>query len=102
MGVLVTTDTGSKIRVTCVDGDTNQPLDLTANLVNLRWQDALGTVVSRSMVVSDALNGVAEYQFTTGEIIAPRMRFEVEIEDAFGNVITSTEVLIVPVREKLA
>lgn len=102
MGVLVSTDTGTKLYVTCVDRDTHLPMDLSGCQVNLRWKDANGILVSNPMVVVSATNGTAEYLFQANELYAPKMIFEIEVVDSLGHTLTSTELLSVQVREKLA
>jgi len=53
------------------------------------------------MTITDGPNGVAEYQFLAGEIIVPKMKFEVEITDSSGFVVTNLTLIEVGVREQL-
>ena len=101
MADLVTGDTGSIFQVTCTDASTGQVIDLTGATVRLRWEDDTGTVQTRIMGVTDAVNGVAEYQFAAGEIIYPRMVFETEITDALGYITSSNDLTTLTVREEL-
>ena len=101
MADLVTGDTGSVYQVTCIDGATGTAIDLTGATVRLRWEDDTGTIQTRVMGITDAPNGVAEYQFASGEIIYPRMRFETEITDNAGFVTSSNELTTLTVREEL-
>jgi len=97
---MVTGDTGSKLVVTCNDNDTSSVIDLTGASVVLRWEGDT-QVESRAMTITDAANGVAEYKFAAGEIIAPKMRFEVEITAGNGDIITNTALIELVVREQL-
>lgn len=84
---LVAGDTGSLLRVTCTNDDDGAAIDLTGATVALRWKDAAGTLVSRTMsAVAPATQGIAEYQFAATELIAPTMSFEVQIARSGGNV----------------
>lgn len=97
---LVTGDTGSRLVVTCKDKD-GTAIDLTGATVRLQWEGENGVAVIQTMTINDAANGVASYQFAAGQIFAPRMVFEVEITDPLGNVVTSTEVITLTVREEI-
>lgn len=99
--ILVTTDTGSKLVVHCTNAQDREAIDLTGGGVLLRWK-AGGTVEERPMTITNAKAGTCEYTFAGDELTAPRMRFEVEITDAEGAVVSSCELLNVQVREKLA
>jgi len=98
----VSGDTGSKLQVTCKDDDTGTAIDLTGSTVQLQWKDRSGTFVEKTMTVTDAANGVAEYQFAAGELFAKKMLFEVEITDSSGNVIRSLSLLEEDVRSALS
>lgn len=96
----VTGDTGSKLQVTCKEASTGTAIVLSSATVRLKWISD-GTVVSRTMTVTDATNGIAEYQFAADELEAPSMRFDVEITTASG-VRTAADVVRVTVREEIA
>lgn len=100
MADLVTGDTGSKLKVTCLDSGTNLPVNLSGSTVRLRWEGEAG-VVTKVMSITDATNGKVEYQFLANDIIAPKMRFEVEITDAGGFVVSNLELIELEVREQL-
>jgi hypothetical protein len=93
-------DTGSKLRVTCIDNDTRLAIPLAGKTVRLRW-DSGSRMVERTMSVVDAPNGMAEYQFAAGELVSGLMQFEVEIQDGSGNVISSLSLLREQVRRQL-
>jgi len=98
----VSGDTGSVLEVTCKDDDAGTVIDLTGATVELQWDDAAGALQSKTMTVTDAVNGVAEYQFLADELIATQMKFEVKITDSGGNVLRNIELLRENVREALA
>ncbi len=98
----VSGDTGSKLEVTCKDNDTGLVINLTGSTVKLKWRDAADALQTKTMTITDAVNGIAEYQFLAAELIAPQMKFEVEITDTAGNVLHNIELIRESVREALA
>lgn len=98
---LVTGDTGSVLSITVLDSDTGLAKDLTACSVIFRWEGETGTVVNKTATISDAANGVVQYQFSAGEIFAPKMRVEVEVTDGAGFIVTGTDLITLQVREQL-
>lgn len=97
---LVAGDTGSKLRVTCIDAATKAKLDLTGKTVKLIWaRPSNGGAVVKTMSVVDAPNGVAEYQFAANEIEAPQMVFDVKVYNADATVLSSLNTLVEQVRE---
>jgi len=97
---LVTGDTGSSVQFTCVDNDTGLPIGLVGATVRLRWKDG-ATVVTKTMTIIDAANGIVKYTFLAGEIVEPSMKFEVEITDGGGLVISSLTLVELKVRKEL-
>lgn len=97
---LVTNDTGSSLVVNCKDNTTGLAIDLTGSTVRLRWKNGL-VVETRTMTITNAVNGQAKYTFLTGEIIAPKMAFEVEITDSTGKVLSNLKLIEVLVRREL-
>jgi len=97
---LVTGDTGSVLQVTCTDNERAAAIDLTGATVLLRWEGD-SAVVEKTMTIDDAAGGVVSYQFLAGEIIVPKMKFEVEITDSSGFVVTNLTLIEVGVREQL-
>lgn len=93
---LVANDTASKLKVTCVDQD-SVVINLTGATVELLWRSNAGVLVTRSMTVVDALNGIAEYQFADGELFAPQMAFRVKITDVSSKVLRNPCPIEVPV-----
>lgn len=99
---LVVADTGSKLQVTCSDNDTLSVINLTGATVTLRWVDANGVLQTKTMTVTNAVGGVAEYLFLAGEIAYPKMKFEVIITDSGGKTITNLELIEVATRNRLS
>ncbi len=97
----VSGDTGSGLIVTCADKVTALPIDLTGASVALKWV-AAGILVSRTMSVVSATEGLAKYQFAGAELTAPQMDFEVEITGSAGNIISNLDLISVQVRQQLA
>jgi len=101
MGDFVTGDTGTILRTTCIDNDTGEVIILTGATIVVRWEDETGTIVTKPMTINDAANGIVQYQFLAGELIAPRMKFEIEITDVSGNIISNLELIELTGREEL-
>lgn len=92
-------DTGSVLRVTCVNDDDESAIDLTGATVELQWnRRSDGALQTKSMTLVTPASGICSYQFATGELEAPAMSFEVKITDASSKVIRSTATIDVDVR----
>lgn len=98
----VSGDTGSKLEVTCKNDDTGLVIDLTGSTVKLKWRDAANVLQTKTMTITDAPGGIVEYQFLADELIAPQMKFEVEITDTVGKVLHNIELIRESVRAALA
>lgn len=96
----VQSDTGSKLQVTCKNDNDNSVIDLSNSTLELKWVDAAGALQTKTMTVTDAANGVAEYLFSGSELEAGKMSFEVEITTA-GKVISNLDLIKVTVRAEL-
>lgn len=92
-------DTGSILNVTCKDKATKAVMDLTNCTVSLQWLNAAGTRTTVAMTIVSAVAGTVKYQFTTGQLFAPGMIFEVKITDALSKVVTSLDTISVSVRK---
>lgn len=97
---LVSGDTASALQVRCRDNQTKLPIDLTGATVRLKWMSG-ANIVSRTMTIVDAVQGVARYQFATGELEPGDMRFEVEITDSGGKIMRSLDLIVESVRRAL-
>ncbi len=92
-------DTGSKLEVTCKDNADDSAIDLTGATVRLKWiKKSDATTQSKTMTITSATTGVAEYQFAAGELVAGNMNFDVEITDSSSKVTTSLNPISVQVR----
>ncbi len=98
----VSGDTGSKLEVTCKDDDTGVVIDLTGSTVKLKWLDAADALQTKTMTITDAVNGIAEYQFLAADLTGTQLKFEVEITDSGGDVLRILDLIRENVREALA
>lgn len=89
----VSGDTGSKLEVTCKDDDTGVVINLTGATVRLKWLDAAEALQTKTMTITDAVNGVADYQFLADDLFGLQMKFEVEITDSGGKVLRNIELI---------
>lgn len=94
-------DTKSKFYISAKD-ESGNIITLSGATVTLRWKNQAGALVSQTMTVTDAANGLAEYQFAAGELFAPSMAFEVQIVDGAGKILSSVENIQVAVKKKIA
>jgi len=95
-------DTGSKLEVTCKNDSDKSVIDLTGSTVKIRWKNLAGAVQEKTMTVTNAAGGVAEYQFAAGELEIGRNSYEIEITDSGGGVIKNLNLIPVLTRGKLA
>lgn len=102
----VSGDTGSKLRVTCRnDSPPNDPVDLTAAAVKLRWRNQANTATVEADMTGlngaafDA-SGIAEYTFTANQLYSPQMAFEIRITKG-TLVVRSLELLVEDVRQAM-
>lgn len=100
MGQLVTGDSGDKVRITCYDGD-GVVLNLTGYTVRIYFALNGGAPQKRTMTVTDAAAGKAEYQFANTELTAKGMiTYEIELTDGSSKVTTSDPATLT-VRDRL-
>ena len=95
-------DTASKLEVTCKDNDSGDIIDLTGATVVLKWKTADDSLVTKTMAITNAVGGIAEYQFVSADLFAPEMRFEIRITDGSGKILHSLALLREAVRDALA
>lgn len=98
---LVTGDTGSILSLTITDKTTGSAVNLTGATVRVHWRDAAGALVTGVATITNAAGGLAEYQFTSGQIFAPLMVFEVEVTDSAGKITTGVDTITKTVREQI-
>ena len=94
-------DSGSKLEVTCKNDSDKSVIDLTGATVKIRWKDKAGSVVEKTMTVTNAAGGVAEYRFAAGELEPGTTGYEIEITDALGGIIKNLNLLLVNIRKKI-
>lgn len=94
-------DTGSKLVVTCKEQATKAVKNLTGASLKLKWKINDGTLSQPTMTITDAPNGIAEYQFASGELVAGMMEAAVEITDSGGLVTTQLTPFQFAVRAEL-
>lgn len=88
--LLVKNDTGRKLQLTLQDD--GAAVNLTGATANLHYRIAGGTVKTVAMTLTDAVNGVAEYQFATGDLdVAGSLDYEVQVTDSGGKITTFKE-----------
>jgi hypothetical protein len=88
-----------KLVITCRD-QSGAILDLTTQTARVKWRNSGGVVV-REMTKEDAAWGVVSYRFATDELVAPKMSLEIELSDAVGKTISSSELIQITVRKAL-
>lgn len=91
---LVAGDSSSVLRVTVLDSETREPMDLTGRAAMLRFRLNGGTVTQVSMTVLDQDNqrGKAEYEFQPADLTAAGIvEYEVRLDSGTGNQLTSLE-----------
>ncbi|MCI0488926.1 MAG: hypothetical protein L0229_20230 [Blastocatellia bacterium] len=98
---LVAGDSGTTLVVTCKDKDSKAAINLNGKNVKVKWRANGGALQTKTMTVTDAAGGVAEYLFLTGELIKGILKGEVEITDSSGLVITQVEPFSLSIRSKI-
>lgn len=99
-------DTGSWLKVQCVDAY-NVPMAVPlGSTVTLRWKTSgLGVTPvvykEKTMNIDDPETGKVSYRFLGTELVAGKMRFEVVVTDVLTNKVTSVNVIEVSVRGPL-
>jgi|WetSurSiteA1Bulk_404760.scaffolds.fasta_scaffold16651_2 hypothetical protein len=101
MAEFVAGDTNSKIRFTFKKASDGSALDLSGATVDLRWKIGAGILTTSAMTVTDAAGGVAEYLFTTGQLVAGTLTAEGRVTSG-GKFVTTLEQPNLIVRAALA
>ena len=94
-------DDNGILKVPCLD-NAGAAINLTGATVTINWMDDNGNITTKTMTVTDQPNGLAEYKFGTGELVAPSMMVEVKIVDAASNELRNTCLLELKIRRKIA
>lgn len=94
-------DDNGVLKVTCLD-EAGAVIPLPGATVTLNWVDDIGgDPVTRPMTITDEANGLAEYEFQTGELIPPVITYEVNIVDVNNDEITSVCLEELKIRSKI-
>ena len=94
-------DTNSKLEVICTNAETEAIINITLFTVKLRFKFGMAAVKEETMTKTDATNGVAEWQFTVGQLVLGLMEAEILLDNA-GSQMTSIHVEKYEVRARLA
>lgn len=95
-------DTNSVVRVTIVNKQTRDVIDLTGSTVRFIFSIDSGPTKSVVMtILSPATAGVCEYQFVTGDLVAGTMTANIEVTFADTTVLSQLDSFTFQVRAKL-
>jgi len=97
----VETDTGAFLQVACRDAATGAAMNLASSTAVLRYSLNGAAAIERAMIVVDAAAGLAQYQFTAGELVAGNLRCEVTVTSGAGT-LTSEAPMLFSVRARIA
>lgn len=101
MDCLVKGDTGSAVRITCLDNITSSPINLNGSIVKLQWRHN-GTIFNQTMEIIDPIKGIVQYMFESNELYTPEMSFDVVIINNLTNKqVTCKDILKVLVRDRV-
>jgi uncharacterized protein YaaQ len=96
-------DTGSVLQVNVRDPN-DAVVNLTGGTARLLFSIDGGATVARAMTVTDAANGIVQYQFQATELVANQaestMNYEVEVTIG-GSVVTSVNTGVATIRRRL-
>jgi acetyltransferase-like isoleucine patch superfamily enzyme len=85
-------DTAAKIGVQCYNKD-GSVFNLTGHTIKLRFRIGNGALVNAAMtVLTPATLGQAEYKFTTGQLVAGRMKCRAQVTLGDGTILSSQDV----------
>ena len=100
-------DTLTTIKSALVDQDNGSALDLTGGSASVRFvfrrpgDGAWSAPTDRALTVTDAANGLVEYQFLTGELLPGIMRLEASATLSNGKTITTKRFTEFTIRPRL-
>ena len=99
---LIVGDTGSIMRINCKKKSDGTAINLTGASVRIGWRNEDDDAdVTRAMTIGDAVNGIAEYKFVVADLYGNFMKFEFEITDSGGEILTGLTVFKQIVREPI-
>jgi len=95
-------DTGSTLQTTCIDSVAFSPIDLTNYSVAIQWRDINKILHSKNMEKYDATAGIVQYTFTTNELEAPYMLFDIVLtHNTTSKTLTCKDIIKILVRERV-
>jgi hypothetical protein len=94
-------DTASILEVKCIDAFTSLPINMTGSTAKLKWVNRAKVTLLKNMTITDAINGVAQYNFGVGELEPPTMSFDVVITNSNNKTLTCREIVQINVRKRL-
>ena len=102
MADFIAGDTGSVLRVPCIDRQTKAVIDLNGKTAALKYRNG-GATSTKSMTSTDQdkLDGVASYQFGATDLVAGGFEGQVKITDGAGKVITQLDKIVLNVGTSL-
>lgn len=71
------------------DGDA---VDITGATITMRYKIAGGSIVERTATITDASNGIAQYEAVADELTAGMMQREWKVLTAAGKIHTAAEI----------
>lgn len=94
-------DTGSILEITCVESESDDtPISLAGSVVTLKWRNRAGVLRLEIMTITDAPNGIVQYQFEEDDLESPSMKLEAMIHSSGGDV-TNLDPIEISVRKRL-
>lgn len=90
-------DTRSMLVMHCVEKDTGKAINLADSTVKIKWTNSSNVLVEHDALIVDSAKGIVEYRFQAGDLVAPKLSFELEITNSAG-IITS----ILPINIRIA
>lgn len=97
---LVQNDTLARLVVTCRDAKTRLPINLAGATVKVTYRiGAAGVWLTRTMVVTNAALGIAEYQFGAGDLDGIGLLF-LQVELSGAGTGTSVNEIAIEVKRK--
>lgn len=103
---VVAGDTGTILKVVIKNDQDKVVVNLTGCTVRLKYRIDGGSLVTKTMTVTDAAKGEAQYKFVASELTAAAagkstLRGEVEVMDGGGEVVTQLVPMNLLIRAKV-
>ena len=102
MAEAAVSDKGLILILTIKDNKTQAAVNLTGATVLLRWKLGTGAVTESALTITDAVNGVVQYQFSIPFAESGSLQYEAVVNDATGNIYTNLAIQKFAIRAKLA